>query len=99
MRFDGLALLAALAAGAIGYLLIALAGVAMAMLRPPGAARARRIARAAASMGLATLVGFGLFFAWWAGTGTLRQGPGWLDLMIFPWLAVFLAGCLTLTRR
>jgi cytochrome bd-type quinol oxidase subunit 2 len=99
IRFDGLALLAALALGAIGYLLIALAVAAAALLHPNLAPRAKRIARMAALMGLATLAGFGLVLAWWANSGTSHQGINWLDLMILPWLAIFVRGCWVLTRR
>jgi hypothetical protein len=99
IRFDGLALLAALALGAVGYLLIALAVTAAAFLRPTLAPRAKGIARMAALMGLATLAGFGLVFAWWANSGSSHQGIDWLDLMVLPWLAIFAWGCWHLTRR
>jgi len=50
-------------------------------------------------LALATLAGFGLFFAWWASRGTVQQGINWLDLLVLPWLAIFGAGCWLLTRR
>ena len=99
IRFDGLFLLAALALGAAGYVLIALAAAATAILNPRLAPPSRRIARKAGLMSVATLAGFGLFFAYWAGSGTSHQGFDWLDLMVLPWLAIFGTGCWFLTRR
>lgn len=99
IRFDGLFLLAALALGAATYAAVALVASALALTQPASAGRSWRVARLAGAMTVATLALFAVLFAWWAGQGTVRQGINWLDLMVFPWLAVFAAGGWALTRR
>jgi hypothetical protein len=89
IRFDGLALLAVLALSVVGYLLVALSALAT---------RRRRTARLAALMSVGTLTLAGAFFLWWIDQGTGHSGPDFVDALVFPWVAVFLAGCWQLTR-
>jgi len=97
IRFDGLFLLVALALGAAAYLLVAL--VALAQRHPAKGARSRRIARLAGAMASASLLLFAILFAWWTRQGTGHKDIDWLDLLVFPWIAIFLAGCWHLARR
>lgn len=98
IRFDGLFLLAALAVGTVAYLLIAVVGAALALVRPQAAGRPWAVARAAALMGAAGLVTFAAVFAWWAGSGTGHVGPNWIDWMVLPVALLFGTGCWALGR-
>ncbi len=98
IRFDGLILLIALAAGGAIYGLIAIAALALAISRRGTAPRAGRVARAAGMLAIATFAACELFFVYWAGSGTGKTGTNWLDLMVFPWLILFTAGCWRLWR-
>ena len=84
IRFDGLALLATLAFSTLAYALIALAAFV---------ARSRRTARSAACMTAATLALTVVFLVYWLRQGTAHTGPDTVDTLVFPWTAVFLAGC------
>lgn len=90
IRFDGIALLATLVLSGIAYLLIALTALIW---------RRRGRARMAALMGAGTLALAGAFFAYWAAQGTAHTGPDLVDMLVFPWGAVFLAGCWRLLRE
>ena len=90
IRFDGLALLATLALSGIAYLLVALAALI---------GRRGRTARLAALMGFGTLAAAAAFFAYWSEQGTAYTGPDVLDMLVLPWVLVFMAGCWRLTRE
>ncbi len=98
IRFDGVILLLALAAGGVIYGVIAIVALAIGIGRRGGAPRAWRIARAAGTLALVTLVPCGLFFVYWARSGTGRAGLNWPDLMVFPWMVLFAAGLWWLSR-
>ncbi|MCZ8043435.1 MAG: hypothetical protein O9330_13200 [Beijerinckiaceae bacterium] len=98
IRFDGLLLLIAMAASSGIYGVVAIVSLAMAIRHRGRAPRASRIARAAGMFAIATLVAFGVLFVYWADSGTGKAGLNWPDLLVFPWLVLFAAGCWRLLR-